>query len=216
MNRDEPGGLGRARLTPNVARAVREAIGSGKRALTAFDPTRLSSVDADGSLWRQLGDTAVARGLTSAAMVVEWAKLANPPAPDTRWSTLTPAEPVEFLRTEMSFASVEHYRAEDVLMRNSGADCITAESAWTWPGRQLLFDFTVSARPLTAEPAELAKCTLCWDTGNAGPDFSSRSLSFGGGTQREHVTITTPGATARLWHDGNFDFRFLRCEITVV
>jgi hypothetical protein len=220
-------------MSIDAAQAVRETITSVRRPLDEVAVDRLSSVDADGSLWRQLADAAVAdqtteeRGrvwlgrlsvdeVASASILAEWAELANPPAAGTRWSRLTPADPVDFLKTELSFRSVDYYTADDVLMRNSGSDCITAQSGWTWPGRQLLFDFTLTARPMTADPGELAKCLLCWDTGNAGPDFSSRPLSFAGGQQREHVTVTTAGPTARVWHEGDFDFRFVRCDITVL
>jgi hypothetical protein len=227
------GGFDRARMSIDASQAVREAITAAKRPLAEVAVDRLSSVDADDSLWRQLADATVAdhttaeRGLVrlgrlsvdevaSASLLAEWAKLADPPAAGTRWSTLTPADPVDFLKTELSFESVDYYRAGDVLMRNSGSDCITAQSGWTWPDRQLLFDFTLTARPMTADPAELATCLLCWDTGNAGPDFSSRPPSFTGGEQREHITVTTAGTTARVWHEGRFDLRFLRCDITVL
>jgi hypothetical protein len=232
VDKNQAGGLGRDRISPDAAAAVWEALRTAKRPLASVAADRLSSVDADNSLWRQLADASVAdhtagRGsiwlgrlsvdeIASGSLVAEWAKLAIPPAPGTHWSTLTPADPVDFLRTELSFESVDHYRAEDVLMRNSGSDCITAQSSWTWAGRQLLFDFTVTVRPMTADPAELAKCLLCWDTGNAGPDFSSRSLSSAGGQQREHVSVTTAGTTARVWHEGSFDLRFVRCDITVL
>jgi hypothetical protein len=219
-------------MSPNAAKAVREVIANVKRPLATVSADRLSSVDADGSLWRQLADVAVAehtagRGsvwlgrlsvdeVASASLIAEWAKLAIPPAAGTRWSTLTPANPVDFLKTELSFASVDYYSADGVVMRNSGADCITAQSGWTWAGRELLFDFLLTARPLTAEPAELAKCVLCWDTGNAGPDFASRPVSFTGGQQREHISVKSAGATARVWHEGSFDLRFVRCDITVL
>lgn len=232
MDRSQ-GGFDRARISIDAAQAVREAITVAKRPLAEVAVDRLSSVDADGSLWRQLADATVAdhttaeRGLVwlgrlsvdevaSASLLAEWAKLANPPAAGTRWSTLTPSDPVDFLKTELSFVSVDYYRADDVLMRNSGSDCITAQSGWAWPGRQLLFDFTLTARPMTADPGELARCLVCWDTGNAGPDFSSRPLSFTGGQQREHVSVTTAGPTARVWHEGSFELRFLRCDITVL
>ena len=232
MNRGT-GGFERARISPGAAKAVREAIVATKRPVAQIAADRLSSMDADASLWRVLADTAVAdhaaaargavwRGrlsvdeVASASLLADWARLASPPAAGTRWSTLTPADPVDFLKTALSFDSVARSRAEDVLMRNDGADCITAQSGWTWPGRQLLFDFTLVARPTTADQTELARCVLCWDTGEAGPDFSSRPLSFAGGQQREHVAVTTAGATARVWHEGSFDLRFVRCDITVV
>jgi len=227
------GGFDRARISFDGARAVQEAIAGAKRPLADVAADRLTSVDSDGSLWRELADVATAdqaaaargplsRGRLSVeevardSLIADWAKLAIPPAAGTRWSTLTPADPVDFLKTELSFASVDYYRADAVLMRSGGSDCITAQSGWTWPGRQLLFDFTVTARAMTDVPTERAKCLLCWDTDNAGPDFSSRPLSFTGGEQREHVTVATSGTTGRVWHEGSFSLRFVRCDITVL
>ena len=231
MNRGA-GRFDQARIDFDGARAMQEAIAGAKRPLVDVAADRLTSVDADGSLWRELADVATAdqadaaRGPRSLgrlsveevardSLVAHWAKLTTPPAAGTRWSTLTPADPVDFLKTELSFESVDTYRADAVFMRSGGYDCITAQSGWTWPGRQLLFDFTVTARPMTDVPDDLAKCLLCWDLGS-NIDFSSRPLSFTGGEQREHVTVTTSGTTARVWHEGSFSLRFVRCDITVL
>ena len=50
------GGFDRARISIDAAQAVREAITAAKRPLAEVAIDRLSSVDADGSLWRQLAD----------------------------------------------------------------------------------------------------------------------------------------------------------------
>src|SRR5262249_45406301 len=152
----------------------------------------LASASSTGSV-----SATEAASISSAAW---WVELTTPPAPGTVWSVLTPAAPVDAGKAVLTFDYADRVAPESVLMSNRGNDCVTAATSWWYDDRRFVFDFWLTIEPDTSEPTELAKCLLCTDLGG-GPDITSRSISFTGGRQREHVSVTGR-RVARVWHEG--------------
>jgi hypothetical protein len=219
----------------SLGAAAEASLGRPASAMDDELAQRLSSPESATAYWQELGAGSVASvsaelgqptapvsgeltisDVSSVSIVASLEELSRPPEPGTVWTTLTPPDPVDVGKAALTFASADYYCPEYVLMGNRGTDCITATTGWLYDDRRFLFDFSVRVQPYTDDPSELARCLLCFDTGGAGPDFTSQPVSFTGGRQRERISVTSPGRTARLWHEGKFSLWFERCVITVV